>query len=125
MAKAEQAARGARPLHNRATKEGLTVKVYRGDGSAMLAFDLDKDKLKNLAGFSIKRTTPGGKSEYLPNRLGFTSCVTTDTKTEEMEGHPSDEAPFQKFAWVDIPSEMSPGDFKYEVTAMYFDAGGK
>ncbi|HEX8889062.1 MAG TPA: phospholipase D-like domain-containing protein [Pyrinomonadaceae bacterium] len=125
MAKAEQAANAARPLHSSATKEGLTVKVYRGDGSAMLAFNLDKAKTANLAGFAIKRTSPNGKSQYLPNRLGFASCVTTDTKTEEMEGHPSNEAPFQKFAWVDIPEEMLPGDFKYDVTAMYFDAGGK
>jgi phosphatidylserine/phosphatidylglycerophosphate/cardiolipin synthase-like enzyme len=125
MAKAEQAANAARPLHSSATKEGLTVKVYRGDGSAMLAFNLDKGQTANLAGFAIKRTAPGGKSQYLPNRLGFSSCVTTETKTEEMEGHPSNEAPFQKFAWVDIPEEMSPGEFKYEVTAMYFDTGGK
>lgn len=125
MAKAKQTAKTSRPLHSSATKKGLTVKVYRGDGAAMLAFNVDKGQTKNLAGFAVKRTAPDGKSVYLPNRLGFASCVTSETKTEEMEGHPSNEAPFQKFRWIDIPEEMQPGDFSYEVTAMYFDKGGK
>ncbi len=125
MAKAKKAAKTTQGLHNSATKDGLTVKVYRGVGSAMLAFNVDKGKTKNLAGFAIKRTAPDGKSIYLPNRLGFASTVTSDTKSEEMEGYPSSEAPFQKFRWIDIPEEMQPGDFRYDVTAMYFDKGDK
>jgi phosphatidylserine/phosphatidylglycerophosphate/cardiolipin synthase-like enzyme len=125
MAKALQATKGAKGIHNSATKDGLTVKVYRGDGSAMLAFDLDQKHTKNLAGFAIKRTAPGGKATYLPNRLGFSSCITADTKAEEIGGHPSNEAPLQKFRWIDIPEEMKPGEFKYEVTAMQFDKDGK
>ena len=122
---ARQAISSTRPLHTSATKDGLTVKIYRGDGSAMLAFNVDKGKTTNLAGFAVKRTAPDGKTIYLPNRLGFSSCVTSETKTEEMEGHPSNEAPFQKFRWIDIPEEMQPGDFSYDVTAMYFDKGDK
>jgi hypothetical protein len=125
MAKAKKATKTTQGLHTSATKDGLTVKVYRGVGSAMLAFNVDKGKTKNLAGFAIKRTAPDGKSSYLPNRLGFASSVTSDTKAEEMEGHPSSEAPFQKFRWIDIPEEMQPGDFRYDVTAMYFDKGDK
>jgi hypothetical protein len=125
MAKAPQAAQTTKGIHNSATKDGLTVKVYRGDGSAMLAFNLDEKHTQNLAGFAIKRTTPGGKPTWLPNRLGFASCVTADTKTEDIGGHPSNEAPLQKFRWIDIPEEMMPGDFKYEVTAMQFDKDGK
>jgi hypothetical protein len=121
----KQAARPTRPLHTSATKDGLTVKLYRGDGSAMLAFNVDKGKTKNLAGFAVKRTAPDGKSIYLPNMLGLASCVTSETKTEEIEGHPSNEAPFQKFRWLDVPEEMQPGDFRYDVTAMYFDKGDK
>jgi hypothetical protein len=124
-ATAKQATKTTRPLHTSATKDGLTVKLYRGDGSAMLAFNVDKGKAKNLAGFAVKRTAPDGKSIYLPNMLGFTSCVTTETKTEEIEGQPSNEAPFQKFRWLDVPEEMQPGDFRYDVTAMYFDKGDK
>ncbi|HEV7375749.1 MAG TPA: phospholipase D-like domain-containing protein [Pyrinomonadaceae bacterium] len=124
-ASANQSPKPTRPLHTSATKDGLTVKLYRGDGSAMLAFNVDKGKTKNLAGFAVKRTAPDGKSIYLPNMLGFASCVTTETKTEEIEGHPSNEAPFQKFRWLDVPEEMQPGDFRYDVTAMYFDKGDK
>jgi hypothetical protein len=114
-----------RALHSSATKDGLTVKVYRGDGAAMLAFNVDKGKTKKLAGFAIKRTAPDGKSTYLPNRLSFATGVTSDSKAEEIGGHPSSEAPFQKFRWIDIPEEMHPGDFRYDVTAMYFDKGDK
>jgi len=112
-------------IHNSATKDGLTAKVYRGDGAAMLAFNLDEKLTKDLAGFAVKRTAPDGKSAYLNNRLHFTSCVTTDTKAEEIGGHPTNEAPLQKFRWVDFPEEMMPGDFRYDVTAMLFDKGGK
>ena len=118
-------AKSPHKFHNSATKDGLTAKVYRGDGAAMLAFNLDEKLAKNLAGFSVKRTAPDGKSEYLNNRLHFTSCVTADTKAEELLGHPTNEAPLQKFRWIDIPNEMMPGDFHYDVTAMMFDAGGK
>lgn len=125
MAKAKKAAQSTKGLHNSGTKDGLTVKVYRGVGSALLAFNVDKGKTKNLAGFAIKRTAPDGKSIYLPNRLSLASSITSETKTEEMEGYPSSEAPFQKFRWIDIPAEMQPGDFRYDVTAMYFDKGDK
>ncbi len=118
-------AKSPHKIHNSATKDGLTAKVYRGDGAAMLAFNLDEKLTKNLAGFAIKRTAPNGKSAYLPNRLHFTSCVTSDTKTEDIGGHPTNEAPLQKFRWHDFPEEMMPGDFRYDVTAMLFDEGGK
>ena len=117
-------AKSPRPTHNSATKDGLTAKVYRGDGAAMLAFNLDEKLTKDLAGFAVRRTTPRGKSDYLHNRLHFTSCVTTDTKAEELGLHPTNEAPLQKFRWIDIPEEMMPGDFSYDVTAMLFGEGG-
>ena len=112
-------------IHNSATKDGLTAKVYRGDGAAMLAFNLDEKLTKDLAGFAVKRTAPDGKSAYLNNRLHFTSSVTSDTKMEEIGGHPTNEAPLQKFRWMDFPEEMMPGDYRYDVTAMLFDKGGQ
>jgi phosphatidylserine/phosphatidylglycerophosphate/cardiolipin synthase-like enzyme len=111
-------------IHNSATKDGLTAKVYRGDGAAMLAFNLDEKLAQNLAGFSVRRTNPKGQSDYLRNRLHFTSCVTADTKAEDLGLHPTNEAPLQKFRWTDFPEEMMPGDFRYEVTAMLFGEGG-
>ena len=123
MPEAKKKSDTAHPIHTSATKDGLTIKIYRGDGAAMLAFNLDERHTKNLAGFAIKRTAPGGKADYLHNRLGFASCITADTKAEDIGGHPTNEAPLQKYRWIDIPEEMKPGEFHYEVTAMYFDKG--
>ncbi len=103
----------------------LTVRAYPADGSVLLAFDLDKKFTKNLAGFAIKRTDPGGKSAYLPNRLNFTTRVTTGTKPEDRIWTASNEAPFQKFRWVDFPSNVTNGKYSYQVSAMYFTSGGK
>jgi phosphatidylserine/phosphatidylglycerophosphate/cardiolipin synthase-like enzyme len=104
---------------------GLIVKGYAGDGTALIAFSLDKKYISGLAGFAIKRTDPTGKSEYLPNRLNFTDLVTSDTTAESRIWTPSNEAPFQKFRWIDVPGENNPGEYKYDVTAMYFNKEGK
>ncbi len=112
-------------LHTSVTSNGLTAKAYRGSGAAMLAFDLDKALTKDLAGFAVKRTTPGGASVYLTNRLNFTTGVHADTYPKDHVFTPSNVAPFQKFRWIDIPEELMPGEYEYEVTAMYFDDGDK
>ena len=52
-------------------KSGLTVKAYRGDAKTLLAFNLPKEKTKNLAGFTVK-VAPGNKAPfYLQNQLRF------------------------------------------------------
>ena len=38
--------------------DGLAVASYAGDGSVLLAFDVDEDKTQNLAGFAVKAVTP-------------------------------------------------------------------
>lgn len=125
MDKALRSAKYGRAIHAKTAKAGLTVKAYRGDGSAMLAFDLDEKLCENLAGFSIKRTAPDGKSDYLPNYLSFTHAVTRDTHIEELGAHPSNEAPFQKFFWTDVVEDVQDGKYTYDVTAIYFDKGDK
>jgi phosphatidylserine/phosphatidylglycerophosphate/cardiolipin synthase-like enzyme len=125
MDKALKSAKSERAVHGKTAKGGLTVKAYRGDGSAMLAFDLDEKQCENLAGFSIKRTAPDGKSCYLSNHLSFTSAVTADTRIEELGGEPSSEAPFQKFHWIDVVEDVQDGKYQYDVTAMFFTGGGK
>lgn len=125
MDKALKSAKSERAVHGKTAKGGLTVKAYRGDGSAMLAFDLDEKQCANLAGFAIKRTAPDGKSCYLPNHLSFTNAVTSDTHIEDLDGEPSNEAPFQKFHWIDVVEDVQDGKYKYDVTAMYFDKGDK
>lgn len=114
-----------RPLQAKNVQSGLTVKAYAGDGTALLAFDLDTAHTSGLAGFAIKRTSPDGQSAYLPNRLNFTINATAETNAEALGGFPSNEAPFQMFRWVDVPEVLLPGDYEYEVTAMYFADGGQ
>ncbi len=100
---------------------GLTLKVYRGDRSILIAFNLDEQQTRNLAGFAIKVTDPDGKSEFLKNRLSFTRPITSETTMRQRENirTPSNEAPFQKFRWVWFPPVVRPGSYTIEVTAMY------
>jgi len=84
---------------------GLTLKVYRGDRSILMAFNLDEPQTPNLAGFAIKVTDPNGKSDFLKNRLSFTRPITSETTMGQRENirTPSNEAPFQKFRWAWFP----------------------
>jgi hypothetical protein len=102
----------------------LSLKAYRGDGSVLLAYDLDQSQAAGLAGFAILRTTPDGKSNYLLNRINFNTPVTNQTTPAQRPYTTSDQAPFQTFRWFDLPSEVSPGQYTYTVTAMYYDGSG-
>jgi hypothetical protein len=48
-------------FHN--DSDGLAVTGYAGDRSVLLAFDLPKEKIKNLAGFSIAVSEPDKKPD--------------------------------------------------------------
>jgi phosphatidylserine/phosphatidylglycerophosphate/cardiolipin synthase-like enzyme len=106
------------------SQDGLTVKAYRGDGAVLLAFDLNEELAPGLAGFAIKRTSSDGQSFYVPNRLNFATAVTGATTPEKLAWTPSDQAPIQKFRWVDFPPDIVGGAYTYEITAMYFDQNG-
>ena len=104
--------------------EGLTLRAYRGDSSVLLAFDLPTGQTKDLAGFAIECVTPSGKSFWLSNRISFEDGVHEDTPTRNRIWTPSNEAPFQKFRWVDFVRDDTPGPYKYRVSAMYFAQDG-
>src|SRR4051794_2499903 len=93
---------------------GLALKVYRADRYMLMAFDLAQDKTKNLAGFEITLTPPGGRPYILKNRLNFSQPITTDTTPEEREKirTPSDKAPFQKFRWTYYAAAPRKGKYK-------------
>jgi len=62
MAKQKPTTKASGLDHSSSSAGGLTVKAFRGDGSAMLAFNLDEKLTANLAGFAVKRTAPGKKA---------------------------------------------------------------
>jgi hypothetical protein len=111
--------------HIAESQDGLTLKIYGGDRSSLLAFDLDAGQpdLKRLAGFCVKVTGPDGEEQTLLNRLEFGSGYTAASTSKDREWTPSDEAPFQKFRWGDFPSNVLPGTYRYSATAMLFGAG--
>ncbi len=100
----------------------LTFKLYRGEGVALLAFDLKDDAATDdFVGFSIEVKYPGSNHwGALKNRLSFD----LPPANEFGRVYRSTEAPFQKFRWIHVPSEIKPGEFRYRVTAQYMDGAG-
>lgn len=109
-------------FESKTTFQGLTFKLYRGEGAALLAFDLAPDlATPDFVGFSIEVRYPGADHwGVLHNRLHFDYPPTP----QRPRTFPSTEAPFQKFRWIHVPSEILPGLFRYRVTACYMQADG-
>jgi hypothetical protein len=106
------------------TSDGLTLKLYRGEGAALLAFDLDKDKATDdFVGFSVEVKYPGSNHwGALRNRLSFDD----PPNVERPRSFKSTEAPFQKFRWIHVPTDVTqPGEFTYRVTSRYMDSQGQ
>ncbi len=109
-------------FESKTTFQGLTFKLYRGEGAALLAFDLAPDlATADFVGFSIEVRYPGADHwGVLHNRLHFDYPPTP----ERPRTFPSTEAPFQKFRWIHVPSEILPGLFRYRVSACYMQVDG-
>jgi len=86
-----------------------------------LILTLDESLTKKLAGFAVKRTDPSGKSDWLLNRLSFTTAFDKNTTAKDRVWTPSNKAPFQKFYWVDFGPEVQKGTYEYVSMPMYFD----
>src|SRR5580692_4502766 len=75
--------------------------LFRGDAKTLLAFNLDKQSAKNLAGFTIQ-CQPGDKpAYYLFNQLQF---KTPADHAQDAKDPPrsSINAPIHKFRWVHV-----------------------
>jgi hypothetical protein len=85
-------------FERKVSDNGLTFKLYRGEGVALLAFDLEKEKATNdFVGFSVEVKYPGSpRWGALRNRLHFDY----PPQLERPRSFRSTEAPFQKFRWV-------------------------
>src|SRR5258708_6281163 len=107
---------------------GLHVVVYPGDNKILIAMSLDaaavNDADKNLAGFAIWRKYDSKPEAILQNRIGFDSGVNAATTAETREWTDSDKAPFQKFRWIDVPTDGFDVPITYRVRVLYFTGHG-
>lgn len=104
---------------------GFQVSAYAGANCALIAISVGGDQTENLAGFAIWRRRQGEAEQVLLNRLNFDDAITNATTPEERKWTPSNEAPFQKFRWIDIPPDGLDQSTTYRVQAMYFTGIGK
>jgi hypothetical protein len=111
-----------------ADSAGLHVVVYPGDNKILIAMSLDdaavNDTDKNLAGFAIWRKYDSKPEEILRNRIGFDNGVNAATTAETREWTDSDKAPFQKFRWIDVPTDGFDEPITYRVQALFFTGHG-
>ncbi|MBE5528094.1 hypothetical protein A9J41_11320 [Laribacter hongkongensis] len=109
-------------FERKVSAEGLTFKLYRGEGAALLAFDLDESlATDDFVGFTIEVRYPGSdRWGALRNRLHFDYPPIP----ERPRSFKSTEAPFQKFRWIHVPTETPEGEFHYRVSARYMAADG-
>ncbi|MCX6272760.1 MAG: phospholipase D-like domain-containing protein [Bacteroidetes bacterium] len=106
------------------SKNGTSVRAYKGDAMTLLAFDLDESKTKDFAGFSIRVTPPGKTPYYLFNRMTFKPDVLTQSgiDPDNKEINSMEFAPVQKFRWVHVPAtdhninDWIFGNYTYEIT---------
>jgi hypothetical protein len=105
-------------------KDGFSFARYIGDGSVLLAFNLEENKTDNLAGFALRCKAPHtaiyATDEYwVQNKLNFERVLAAKEKDKTKWG--SNEAPFQTFPWVHFPN-AGPGKYKYTAYPAYFKA---
>lgn len=96
----------------------FSLKVYRGEGMALLAMNWKKAKpSKDFVGFAIEYKEPGGTKFYtLKNRLSFPGAVNNANKFSTRL------SPIQKFRWIHFPRNADlPGQFEYMVTPVFMN----
>lgn len=107
----------------RKTKDGFTLKLWRGERMCLLGFDVQTPS-DDFVGFAIECREPGA-TEFQPllNRLAFSyppgESVNGDKK------FPSTGAPFQKFRWVHFPHEVKDGVYRYRATKLHMPKDGQ
>lgn len=102
---------------------GLTLKLYRGEGAGLLAFDLDPAlATRDFAGFTVEVKYPGATHwGALRNRLHFAYPPGPNPP----RSYSTREAPLQKFRWIHVPRDTPSGEFRYRLTARYMQPDGQ
>ncbi|HEY1886845.1 MAG TPA: phospholipase D-like domain-containing protein [Roseiarcus sp.] len=107
---------------------GLHLTVYPGDNKILIAMSLDErlvdEQSQNLAGFAIYARVAGKDEVALPNRISFSVSVSPATTADTRKWTGSDQAPFQKFRWIDVPPDGFTAPITYRVKALYFKGQG-
>ena len=116
-----------------ATKNGVSVRAYKGDAMTLLAFDLVPNIRKNLAGFTIKyryKVENEWKDSYIFNRLKFSKAfLQSNPGIPVIDRNSTLYSPIQKFNWVHVPNTnintQTPvfGNYTYQVTPRYIENG--
>ena len=103
------------------TKDGFTLKLWRGERMCLLGFDV-VDPEPDFVGFAVEYLEPGDAAwKCLHNRIAF------DYPAQPVNGYrnwPTLVAPLQKFRWVHFPWEVRPGIYGYRVTKMHMRGNG-
>lgn len=109
-------------FERRETANGITLKLYRGEGTALLSFDLDQSRAtEDFVGFAVEFREPGENNwKRMGNRLHFDY----DGPRAGKASFPSTEAPIQKYRWNHYPFDLRPGEYRYRITAMYMRPDG-
>ena len=113
------------------TKNGVSVRAYKGDAITLLAFDVVDQLLLNLAGFTIfyrckQKSSPG---KFLYNRLTFNDELIKNNAIPLNDKNSTLYSPIQKFNWVHVPNtDISTrqaifGDYVYTITPRYIEDG--
>ena len=98
----------------------FTLKLYRGDGMALVAMNWKNGTPPNdFVGFAIEYEEPGGQKFFpLKNRLGFPGPggkVNPNQLSTRL-------SPIQKFRWVHFPRNAElPGEFVYRVSPVFMN----
>lgn len=102
------------------TAAPFTLKIYRGDGMALVAMNWKKGKPPtDFVGFAIEYREPDGQKYFpLKNRLGFPGTdgsVNPNILSTRL-------SPIQMFRWVHFPrnAELA-GEFLYRVTPVFMN----
>jgi hypothetical protein len=107
----------------------FSVRAHVGDAKTLLAFNIDKAGIKNLAGFTIKCKPQQGDEYFLLNTLQFAQPG-HHAQVPSQPANSSVNAPFQKFRWLHVLGQahqgLKPfyGPYDYTITPRYFDGHG-
>jgi hypothetical protein len=115
------------------SKNGVTVRLYKGDAMTLLAFDVADNLKENLAGFTIQYSYKKGNVLETPfafNRLSFPDAFfLNNPDIPKRERNSTLFSPIQKFNWVHVPNTNINtglpifGKYTYIITPRYIVNG--